>query len=55
MPDLGPRAAFIWASYGATLVVLGALIAWLVTDGWKQQRLLRELEARGARRRSRKS
>ena len=31
MPDLGPHAAFIWASYGATLVVLAALVAWLVT------------------------
>jgi heme exporter protein D len=50
--DLGPHAAFIWAAYAATAVVLGALAAWLVLDGQRQQRLVDELEARGVRRRS---
>jgi len=50
--DLGPHAAFIWASYGAVVVVLGLLVAWLVLDGHRQARMLRELEARGVRRRS---
>ena len=54
MPDLGPRAAYIWSCYGVTLVVLAGLITWLVTDGWKQQRLLRDLEARGVKRRARR-
>jgi heme exporter protein D len=50
--DLGPHAAFIWASYAATVAVLGGLVAWLVLDGRRQQRLIDELEARGVRRRS---
>ena len=50
--DLGPHAAFVWASYGAAAVVLAALALWLVLDGRRQQRLIDELEARGVRRRS---
>ncbi len=50
--DLGPHAAFIWASYGIVALVLAALIAWLVADGRQQQRRLNELDARGVRRRS---
>ena len=50
--DLGPHAAFIWASYAVVAVVLTVLIGWLVFDGRRQQRLLDELEARGVRRRS---
>lgn len=52
MFDLGPHAAFIWASYAVVVLVLAALIGWLVMDGHKQQRLLAELEAKGNRRRS---
>lgn len=50
--DLGPHAAFIWASYAAVAVVLALLIGWLIADGWEQKRRLDELEARGVRRRS---
>jgi len=50
--DLGPHAAFIWASYTVVAVVLAVLIGWLLFDGRRQQRLLDELEARGVRRRS---
>jgi heme exporter protein D len=50
--DLGPNAAFVWASYAAVAIVLGVLIVWLVADGMHQQRKLNELEARGTRRRS---
>ena len=50
--DLGPHAAFVWASYSIVAAVLAALIAWLVLDGRRQQRLINELEARGVRRRS---
>ena len=50
--DLGPHAAFIWASYGAVTLVIGGLILWLVADGRKQAAALKELEARGVRRRS---
>jgi heme exporter protein D len=50
--DLGPHAAFIWASYAAAGLVLGALMAWLFFDGRRQRRRLAELEARGQGRRS---
>jgi heme exporter protein D len=50
--DLGPHAAFIWASYGAAAVVLAGLIAWVVFDGWRQSQALANLEARGVKRRS---
>ena len=52
MLDLGPHAAFIWASYAAVGLVLGALVAWLVFDGRRQRRRLADLEARGHARRS---
>jgi heme exporter protein D len=50
--DLGPHAAFVWASYAVVTAGLAVLIAWLVLDGRRQQRLIDELEARGVRRRS---
>jgi heme exporter protein D len=50
--DLGPYAGFIVASYGIVAVVLSLLVAWLVIDGRRLQRLLDELEAQGVRRRS---
>jgi heme exporter protein D len=50
--DLGPHAAFIWAAYAVVTAVLAGLIAWLVLDGRRQQRLIDALEARGVRRRS---
>jgi heme exporter protein D len=50
--DLGPHAAFIWTSYAAVVVVVGALIAWLIHDGHRQRQRLRQLELRGSRRRS---
>lgn len=48
--DLGPHAAFIWISYAATALVVGALIAWLISDGRRQRATLEDLEARGVRR-----
>lgn len=50
--SLGPHAAFIWLSYLAVAVAIGALVAWLVLDGRRHARRLAELEARGVRRRS---
>ena len=52
--DLGPHAGFIWAAYGAAIVVLGALIGWIRIDARRQSQLLDELEAKGIRRRSAK-
>jgi heme exporter protein D len=49
--DLGPHAAFIWASYAAETIVLAALIGWLLYDGSRQKRQLADLERRGVTRR----
>ena len=53
--DLGPHAAYIWAAYAVVALALVALIAWLLLDGRRQQQLVDELEARGVRRRSRRT
>lgn len=50
--DLGTHAAFIWLSYAAVTVVIGGLILWLIGDGRRQDAALKDLEARGVRRRS---
>jgi heme exporter protein D len=51
--DLGPHAAYIWTAYAVVALGLAGLVAWLIFDGRRQQRLVDELEARGVRRRSR--
>ena len=43
---------FIAAAYGASIVVIGALIAWVMLDYRMQRRILAELEAQGVSRRS---
>ncbi len=50
--DLGPHAAFIWTAYGATALVVTALIARAVLDERHQKRVLAKLEEKGIRRRS---
>ena len=43
---------FITLAYLATVLVLGGLVAWIMFDGRSLMRRLRELDARGVRRRS---
>ncbi len=50
--DLGPHAAFIWASYGVTILVIGGLILRAILDERNQRQALVKLEAQGIRRRS---
>ena len=50
--DLGPHAAFIWASYAAFIAIVGGLIVWILFDGWRQAGALADAERRGLRRRS---
>ena len=50
--DLGQHAGFIWAAYGATVIILAGLITWIRADARHQMRLLDELEAQGVQRRS---
>jgi heme exporter protein D len=49
---LAPYAAFIVAAYSLTLAVVAALIAWVLLDYRMQRKILADLEARGATRRS---
>ncbi len=48
----GTYAPFIVSAYALTALAVTALIVWVVTDYRKQQTMLRDLEARGATRRS---
>lgn len=50
--DLGPHAAFIWASYGAFVLIIGAIIGWTLFDGWRQTKALSDADRRGLKRRS---
>ena len=52
LADLGPHAGFIVAAYGAAIILIGGLSAWIVADYRRQLRLLAKLEARGVKRRS---
>ena len=52
---LGPYAAFIVSSYAAVALVVLLLIGWVALDYRAQKTRLRELEARGAVRRSGRS
>ena len=50
--DLGPHAAFIWASYVAFILIVGLLIGWTLFDGWRQASALADADRRGLKRRS---
>ena len=45
-------AGHIYASYAAVAFVLAVLLGWLIVDGRMQLRRLKDLEARGVKRRS---
>jgi heme exporter protein D len=46
------HAFFVGSAYAISIVVLGALCAWILLDQRARRRELAELEARGVRRRS---
>lgn len=48
----GPHAGFILAAYGVSVVIVLALFGWILFDGMSLRRTMRDLEARGIRRRS---
>ncbi len=50
--DLGQHAAFIWAAYGATALVIAGLVVRAVFEERHQKKALIKLEAQGVRRRS---
>ena len=50
--SLGPHADFILGAYAVAIVVIAAMIAWVVVDYRRQQRMLAELEEHGVTRRS---
>lgn len=49
---MGPHAPFILASYAIVVVAVGGLLAWLIIQGMETERRIRDLEAKGVRRRS---
>ena len=51
---LGPYAAFILTAYAAAIAIVAGLVAWVVLDRRHLIRLIAEVEARGATRRSRR-
>jgi len=53
MIDLGPHAIFIWLSYAAAIVVVGALMVWAFGGEARNRARLTEFERRGITRRSR--
>ena len=52
LTSLGPYAGFIVSSYALVAFVVLVLIVWIAADLRRQQKALRELEARGVTRRS---
>lgn len=48
------HAAYVFAAYAMSAIVLGGLGIWILTDMRARRRELAELEARGVRRRSEK-
>lgn len=53
--NLGPYASFIVTSYALVTLIVVALIVWVAFDFHRQSQTLRDLEARGVKRRSVKS
>jgi heme exporter protein D len=53
--SLGPYASFIVTSYALVAAVVLILIIWIAIDYRRQQERLRELDASGVTRRSRRS
>jgi heme exporter protein D len=52
---MGAHAGFIFAAYGATAILVAALVAWVVADHRTQRRALAAMEAQGVTRRARPS
>ncbi|MBZ9937991.1 heme exporter protein CcmD [Mesorhizobium sp. BR1-1-16] len=52
MSGFGEHSGYIFAAYGLSAVIVLAVVAWVLVDGRAQNRRLKDLEARGVRRRS---
>jgi heme exporter protein D len=53
MPDLGKYAAYVWSAYGATAVILAALLWMTLRAHWRVKRDLAGLETEFGRPRRR--
>ncbi|MCI4662531.1 MAG: heme exporter protein CcmD [Neomegalonema sp.] len=49
LPDFGDYNIYIWPSYGVTILVLGALTAWILYRNAKVRAELKALEDRRAK------
>lgn len=52
MIDIGQHAEYILGAYAITGLLVGALIIWINRDYATQEKRLKDLEAKGIRRRS---
>ncbi|SHF57890.1 heme exporter protein D [Kaistia soli DSM 19436] len=52
MSGFGEHAGYIIGAYGLAALIVFGVVAWVLVDGRAQRRRLKELEARGIRRRS---
>ena len=50
--SLGPYAGFIVSAYAAAIAIVAGLIVWIALDRRHLLRVIKELETRGATRRS---
>jgi heme exporter protein D len=50
---MGAHAGFILAAYGATAILVAALVFWVIADHRSQRRALAALDAQGITRRAR--
>jgi heme exporter protein D len=50
--NLGAYSTFVLGAYGAAVLIVAAMIAWVVIDHRRQARALADLESRGVTRRS---
>ena len=52
MTNSASEIVYVWAAYGAALLIVCGITGWTLLEAANQRRKLAELEAKGVRRRS---
>jgi heme exporter protein D len=52
MTNPATEMVYVWAAYGAAILIVAAMVFWTLAEARRQQRALAELESAGVRRRS---